>query len=60
MIELAFALIVLALAVCGLAFGLFFGRDPIRTSCGHADRHDDDRCADCPLRGAHADEEVSV
>ena len=48
--ELLLALMIILLAVGGLAAGLFLGRRPITTSCeGMAclNRHD---CAGCPNR----------
>ncbi|WGH78563.1 hypothetical protein [Jannaschia ovalis] len=50
MIELLFAIAVVSLAAGGIGLGLVFGRAPVRSSCGAADRLPDARCADCPLR----------
>lgn len=50
MIEAMLAMAVVVLAAAGLGLGLPFGKGPVRTSCGAADRLERDRCADCPLR----------
>lgn len=48
--EILFAIAIVTLAAGGLGLGLVFGRGPVRTSCGAADRLAADRCEDCPLR----------
>lgn len=48
--EILLAIIIVALAALGLGFGLMFGRGPVMTSCGAAQRLAVGRCADCPLR----------
>ena len=50
MTEVLLATAIVALAAGGLGLGLAFGRGPVRSSCGAADRLDHDRCVDCPLR----------
>ncbi|PWJ16959.1 hypothetical protein [Jannaschia seohaensis] len=55
MTETLFAIAIFALAALGLGLGLVFGRRPVRTSCGAADRIAAHRCADCPLRRQTAD-----
>ena len=50
MIELVFALGIVALAVAGLGLGLILGRGPALTSCSAAACLPEGRCADCPMR----------
>lgn len=53
--EFLFAIGLVVLASVGLGVGLLFGRAPVRTSCGAADKLSVGRCSDCPLRRARAD-----
>ncbi|WP_198671134.1 hypothetical protein [Oceanibium sediminis] len=55
--EILFGIVIVTLAAGGLGLGLAFGRGPVRTSCGAADRLAAARCADCPLRRAAATKE---
>jgi hypothetical protein len=55
--EILFASAVFCLVAAGLGLGLMFGRDPVRTSCGAAERVASARCADCPLRRMAAERE---
>ncbi|MEJ6394597.1 hypothetical protein V8J82_15120 [Gymnodinialimonas sp. 2305UL16-5] len=59
MTEILFAIAVFALAAGGLGLGLAFGRGPVRTSCGAADRLVHARCADCPLRRGKVESEAT-
>ena len=47
--ELLLALIVIALAVLGMAVGVLFGSGPMRSSCGAAACLPNGNCDDCPL-----------
>lgn len=57
--ETLLAIMIVALAAGGLGLGLAFGKGPVRTSCGAADRLASGRCADCPLRRVPSHKEAS-
>lgn len=56
--EVLFAIALFSIVAAGLGLGLMFGRGPVRTSCGAAERVASARCADCPLRRAAATRET--
>ncbi|PWR04570.1 hypothetical protein DKT77_00970 [Meridianimarinicoccus roseus] len=53
MMELLFAVAIIALAAAGLGLGLMLGRGPALTSCAAASALPQARCEDCPLRRTH-------
>lgn len=48
--EVILALAVFLLAGCGLAAGIFFGRGPVKGSCGGMSCLKDHDCEACPNR----------
>lgn len=56
MLEMIFAVLIVALAAGGLGLGLILGRGPALTTCSAAANRPEGRCADCPLRRRSAGE----
>jgi len=50
MVEVIFAVAIVALAAGGLGLGLILGRGPALTTCSAAANRPEGRCPDCPLR----------
>ncbi|MCR9110677.1 hypothetical protein [Marivita sp. XM-24bin2] len=57
MLEMIFAVAIIALAAGGLGLGLMLGRGPALTTCSAAENRPEGRCADCPLRRRTAEDE---